>query len=200
MRRTILSLLVLAVAATVPHHAIAKSKPKGLGVFGTINGKSFKATNKQGVDDPCLFGTYSPTTNVLAFSALECKGKRRRQGVAVKKNYKGLLIACQDSDSDPNSPPLTPPFDLTCPFSAYTEFKTGRFGIPVGMDEWGADLTIDPITFQTSSQVNMHVESFDGTIISGTITGVFTQPLAGNATPPAQIEGEVRFAVPIKVQ
>lgn len=196
MRRTILSLVTLTVAATIPPATLAMKKPQ-LGVFGTINGKSLKATNREGAGDHCVFGIYKPADNILTFTALECKAKRRRQG-ATKKNYKLLLISCLPSDA--SSPPLTPPFDLTCPFSAYTEAQTGRFGIPVGMTEWGADFAFDPVTAATHSQVNVRVDGFDGTTITGVVTGVFTQPLAGNATPPAQISGEVRFAIPIQVQ
>lgn len=197
MRRTILILVALA-AATLPPVSVAMKKPNGqVGVFGTINGKSLKATSRDGVDDPCVFGIYQPGNNILTFSALECKPKRRRQG-ATRKNYKALLISCLPADA--SSPPFTAPFDLTCPFSAYTETKTGRFGIPVSMTEWGADLVFDPVSATTHSQVNLHVDAFDGTTIRGTITGVFTQPLAGNATPPAQISGEVRFEFPIEVQ
>jgi hypothetical protein len=197
MIRTISTLVILGIVAAVPQAAIAKKAKTQTGVFGTINGKSLKATNREGAGDHCVFGIYKPTDNILTFSAIECKPKRRRQG-ATKKNYKILLVSCLASDAA--SPPLTPPFDLVCPFSAYTETKTGRFGALVSMDEWGADLTYDTTDFTTHSQVNARIDSFDGANISGVITGVFTQPLAGNATPPAAISGEVRFSFPIQVQ
>ena len=85
-------LVVVALAsATAVSPAWAKG-PKN-GVFGSINGKKFKATNVEGVNDHCVSGIYNQTDGVIVFSAIECKPHRRRQG-AQRRNYKVLAIGC----------------------------------------------------------------------------------------------------------
>ena len=186
--------VVMAMAgATGAPETIAANKPH-LGVFGTINGKKFSANNVGRSDDPCMNGIYDQKQGTVVFAAIECRGKRRRQGTAVKKNYKTLVMACTSF-----TPGVVPPYTISCGGSAYTQTKTGRFGIAKSMTTWGASFDLTDIAHPTSD-VSMRVEAFDGTNISGAITGVFEVPQQGPASPPAQISGEVRFNFPIKLQ
>lgn len=194
MTRLTLTLVALAVAATSPQLALAKKNKSPLGVFGTINGKAFKATSRNGVGDDCVKGIYKPSLNILSFVALECKAKRRRQG-AYKKNYKSVVISCLPANSQ--APTMTPPYEIPCPSSVYAEARTGRFGIPVSQTNWVASYAYDLTTFTTSSGLNARIDSFDGTTIRGAFFGSFDQQ--GNGTP-AQVEDEVRFEFPIEVQ
>jgi hypothetical protein len=187
-------LVALAVATTSPQLALAKKNKSPLGVFGTINSKTFKATSRDGVGDDCVRGIYNPSLNILTFYAFECKAKRRRQG-AYKKNYKGVVISCQPADA--SAPVGTPPVQLVCPSSVYTEARTGRFGIPVSQTDWIASTTFDPMNGTISSSLNTRIDSFDGTTIRGAFFGSFD--LQGSGTP-AQVSDEVRFEFPIEVQ
>ncbi len=191
MTRLTLTLIALAVAATSPHVALAKKNKSPLGVFGTINGKAFKATSRDGVADECVKGTYITALNIVTFSAIECKAKRRRQG-AQKKNYKVVVISCQPADSQ--APVSPPPVELVCPLSGYTEARTGRFNIPVSQTTWTPSIDFGP---PTSSSLNARIDSFDGTTIRGAFFGSFD--LQGNGSP-AAVSGEVRFEFPIEVQ
>jgi hypothetical protein len=139
-------------------------------------------------------GIYDQAQGTVIFGAIECRGKRRRQGTAVKKNYKTLVMACTSF-----TPGVVPPYEIPCGGSAYSETKTGRFGIPKSTTIWGANFDFTDIA-HPSSNVRMRVEAFDGTNIRGTISGVFEVPQQGPASPPAQISGEVRFSFPIQLQ
>lgn len=191
MTRLMLSLLALAIAVTSPQLALAKKNKSQLGVFGTINGKTLKASSRDGVDDACVRGIYKPSLNILTFYAFECKAKRRRQG-AYKKNYKGVVISCQPADA--SAPISAPPVQLPCPSSVYTEARTGRFGIPVSQTDWIASVAFTPTI---SSSLNARIDSFDGTTIRGAFFGAFD--LQGSGTP-AEVGGEVQFELPIEVQ
>ncbi|MGH7894915.1 MAG: hypothetical protein ACREQL_09610 [Candidatus Binatia bacterium] len=200
MIRTSALIVVVALLGTamVPDAAMVRKKKSHLGVFGTINGKAFKATNLLGAGDYCVNGIYRPGDGIVTFAAIECRAKRRRQGTAVKKNYKVLAMACTnfDQNRDPNILPL----DIPCPASVYEEDKTGRFGLPVSMTQWGASIDYSDPTNPTSN-VRMRIDAFDGTNVRGAIFGVFDQSIQGPAsTTPAPISGEVQFNFPFKIQ
>lgn len=202
MRRPfpLLAVALLLAVATLPHAHAAKKKGKGKqGVFGAINGKPFTATNRSSAEDPCMNGIYRPDDNILTFVAVECKGKRRRQGVAMKKNYRVLAISCLRADA--SGPTLVPPYDVPCPFSGYTEYRTGRFGLPISQSQWTADTTYDFVTNTTGSKLHARIDAFDGTTIRGALYGEFAMPLSGPAaTGPVSISGEVGFAFPVRVE
>ena len=154
----------LVVAATlgamaVPESAMARVR---YGVFGKINGKKFKATNVEGVGDDCVNGIYNPSNGNIVFSAIECRRKRRRQGVAVKRNYQLVVISCFKGDPDAS---IVPPYEIPCPGSGYTEAKTGRFGIPRSMATWIADW--QQVGLITTSNLRMRIDAFDGTKVRG---------------------------------
>ena len=197
MKRVYSLLVVVALlgGALVPETVVARAKKPHKGVFGTIHGKKFSATNIEGASDPCVNGIYTPSEGIITFGALECRGKRRRQGTAVKKNYKFLAIAC----GDPAVVGLAPPFQVYCVATGYTEFKTGRFGIPKSMTEWGSSIDFSNPTMPTSS-VTLRVDSFDGVNLKGAISGVFDTALTPDAVPPVSIDGEVVFDFPFKIQ
>jgi hypothetical protein len=199
MYRTTAWVMVAALLATTiaPRSATARKQKPASGVFGTINGKAFKATNRLGAGDYCMNGIYDRASGIVTFVALECRAKRRRQG-ATKKNFKILVMAC--SNYDQTRDPTVLPIELPCPSSVYEENKTGRFGIPVSRTQWGANFDFtDPAN--PTSNVRMRLESFDGTSVRGAIFGVFDQPIQGDASStPAAISGEVRFDFPIVVQ
>jgi hypothetical protein len=191
--------------AMLAEQATAKRKPKD-GVFGVINGRKFKATNLNGADDPCVNGVYTVASGDVIFAALECKGKRRRQGTAIKikkKMYKSLVMTCTNfNDVDVT----TLPYELPCVLSIYGEWRTGRFGIPVGATQWGSSYDFGPP--DVTSSVNMRVDAFDGTNVRGVITGTFDDlnlppPVVGENFPPtapAAIEGDLTFDFPFRVQ
>jgi hypothetical protein len=187
---------VIACATTATADA-ARAKN---GVFGVINGMAFKATNVQGAGDPCVFGIYNQTQGVLVFSALECKPRRRRQG-AVRKNYQTIVMACNINFEMPSSTtrPLAVGATLACPSSAYTETKTGRFHIPKSTATWNADTQFLP-DFSITSNLKVRIDSFDGSVASGVISGSFDDPLAPNAAAPAAVQGEITFRFPFQVQ
>jgi hypothetical protein len=125
MRRLGWLFVVIAMAgATVAPEKTAARKPR-FGVFGTINGKKFSASNVGRSDDPCVNGIYDQAQGTVVFYAIECRGKRRRQGTAVKKNYKTLVMACTSFTAG-----VVPPYEIPCAGSGYGQTKTGRFGIP----------------------------------------------------------------------
>jgi hypothetical protein len=190
------ALLVLAALlseATVADAMVAKHR---LGVFGTINGKKFKASNREGASDSCVFGIYTPATSTITFAALECRKRRRRQG-AQRRNYKLLLLACAKYDQIPGTP--TPPFELACPGSGYTETKTGRFGQPKSTTTWGSSFDYLENSI-LSSGLRMRVDAVDGTTVRGVIFGVFGVPVVGPASAvPAQISSEVQFEFPFQI-
>ena len=192
----LLLVAALADAATVsPSYAA----PHKNGVFGSINGKAFKATNVQGADDPCVMGIYNQTQGVIVFSAIECKPRRRRQG-AVRKNYQTIVIACNINYTmpGPTPRPLVAPSVMPCPGSGYTETKTGRFHIPKSTATWTADSQVLP-DFSITSNLMLRIDSFDGSIASGALFGSFDVPGAG-ASGSAAVNGEVRFRFPFRVQ
>lgn len=190
---------LLMIAATlgatlVPESFAARNKDKA-GLFGTINGMKFTATNVQGADDPCVNGIYQPGTGTLVFGAIECRRKRRRQGVAVKRNYQVLVLAC--AKYDPNAS-IVPPYEIPCPGSGYTEAKTGRFGLPISMAMWTANFEYLE-NFVITSNVRIRIDAFDGTSVRGAIFGVFDVPGQG-ASGTAPIEGELQFNFPVRIQ
>lgn len=194
----LLTALALVCATALPSAEAAKGKGKRktktkAGVFGTINGKAFKAPNR-GISDACVRGTYIPGQNILTVQAAECKGKHR-----PKKNQKVIVISCLRARA--SDAPLVPPYDMPCPASAYTETRTGRFGAPISTTTWTADFSYDAPTFTTGSNLRARVDAFDGTTISGAIYGAFTTPVSGpGSETPATISGEIRFSLPVTVQ
>ena len=199
MKRVASLLVVGALLGTVvvPGPVSARNRKPTQGVFGTIHGKKFSATNVEGASDPCVNGIYEPGAAGVTFQAIECRGKRRRQGTAVKKNYKTLLVGCRNFDLAAN--PLTPPYEVPCTVTGYSETKTGRFGIPKSMTQWGASIDFSNIALPTTS-VRVRVDSFDGVNVKGAVIGVFDTALTPDATPPAAIDGEIQFNFPFRVQ
>lgn len=197
IRSSVVLMVVALVGATFAPDAGARRKKSQLGVFGKINGKTFKATNLEGVNDACVNGIFNVSQKILTFGALECGKRRRRQGVAVKKNYKFVALGCS-AGADPALLAAAPPYELPCYGSAYSEYKTGRFKIPVSTTTWGANFDLS--VFPPTSNLRARIDAFDGTTIRGAFFGVFEVPLVGTATPPAQVSGEVRFELPIKAQ
>jgi hypothetical protein len=193
----------LGVAATSDGLA-AKRKPRP-GIFGTINGRKLKATNVNGADDPCVNGIFEPAQAIIVFSALECKGKRRRQGTAIrirKRLYKVLVMSCANFDPALDTSSL--PYEIPCIASVYAEYRTGRFGIPVSGTQWGA--TPDFTGSVPTSSVRMRIDAFDGTTVRGAIFGAFDDldlpPVIAGTPPtaPAAIEGELLFDFPFRIQ
>ena len=199
MKRLFSLFVVLALLGTVivPGPVSARKKKALQGVFGTIHGKKFRATNIEGASDPCVKGIYEPSVGGVTFGAIECRGKRRRQGVAVKKNYKSLVIGCRNFDPAANPP--TPPYEVPCVVTGYGETKTGRFGIPKSMTQWGASIDFSNPALPTSS-VRLRVDSFDGVNVKGAIVGVFDTAQTPDAIPPVAISGEIQFNFPFKIQ
>lgn len=191
-------ILVMAIACAMMAPPADAAGPRN-GVFGVINGKTFKATNVQGADDPCVFGIYNQTEGVLVFGALECKPRRRRQG-AVRKNYQTIVMACSINYEmpGPTQLPLVTGAVLACPSSAYTETITGRFRIPRSMATWLADTQFLP-DFSITSNLKLRIDSFDGSVASGAIFGSFDEPQSGQAAP-AAIQSEVQFRFPFEVR
>ena len=201
MTRLVALLVLPAILGTLaaPEPAAPKKKPKPrAGVFGTINGRKFDATNLQGAGDPCVGGIYKPAEGIIVFTALECKPKRRRQGVAAKKNYKIMVISCTKFDGSVDT--STFPYELPCPSSVYEENKTGRFGISKAKTQWGANAEFPQSGIPTSN-LHVRVDGFDGSTLRGVLTGVFEVPISGaGSSTPAQISDEVSFSFPFKVQ
>jgi hypothetical protein len=196
-RKLIVGMLAVALvgAGATPQAEAGKAKPRR-GVFGTINGKAFKAKNIDGPTDGCVNGIYDVPNGIIVFGALECRGRRHRQG-SVKKNYKTLVMGCTRFDQNLDTSVF--PFELPCGSSAYAETKTGRFGTPLSTTTWGANTDFTNPVLPTSN-VRMRVDGFDGTNLRGAIYGVFELPLGGAATPPAQISGEVTFDFPFRIE
>jgi len=199
MKRVASLLVVGALLGTVivPGPVSAGNRKPVQGVFGTIHGKKFSATNVAGADDPCVNGIYEPSASAVTFGAFECRGKRRRQGTAFKKNYKALVIGCRNFDLAAN--PLTPPYEIPCIVTGYTEAKTGRFGIPKSMTQWGSSIDFSNPGLPTSS-VRVRVDSFDGVNVKGAIFGVFDTAQTPDAIPPVTIDGEIQFNFPFEIQ
>jgi hypothetical protein len=141
MIRTSALIVVAALLGTaiVPDPAMARKRKSHLGVFGTIDGKSFKATNLIGAGDYCAHGIYQPASGIVSFYAVECRAKRRRQGTAVKKRYKILVLAC--SNFDQNRDPTIHPLEVACVSAIYEEDKSGRFGTPISLTQWVSTIT-----------------------------------------------------------
>jgi hypothetical protein len=196
MAVTVLVSLAVFAGAMASEATAARAKVRR-GVFGTINGKSFKAKNTGSADDPCVNGIFRPGDGIVTFVALECRGRRRRQGTAVKKNYQLLVMACANFDPMVDVGAL--PLDIPCGGSGYTETKTGRFRIPVSMTTWGANFEFPPSGIPTSN-VRMRIDAFDGSSLRGVIYGVFEESLVGPASPPAQIGDELFFDFPLRIQ
>ena len=199
MKRVASLLVVGALLGTVivPGPVSAGNRKPVQGVFGTIHGKKFSATNVAGADDPCVNGIYEPSASAVTFGAFECRGKRRRQGTAFKKNYKALVIGCRNFDLAAN--PLTPPYEIPCIVTGYTEAKTGRFGIPKSMTQWGSSIDFSNPGLPTSS-VRVRVDSFDGVNVKGAIFGVFDTAQTPDAIPPVTIDGEIQFDFRFEIQ
>jgi len=79
--------------------------------------------------------------------------------------------------------------------SAYSEIRSGRFGSIKSLSQWTASLQIDGTT--VTSPVNIHVESFDGSHVVGSFSGVFDTPLPGATSPTAATDGVVQFDIPV---
>ena len=199
MKRVASLLVVGALVGTVvmPGPVSARKRKPVQGVFGTIHGKKFSATNISGASDPCVNGIYEPSAGGVTFAAIECRGKRRRQGTAVKKNYKTLVVACRNFDLAANPP--TPPYEVPCVATGYSETKTGRFGIAKSTTTWGASIDFSNTGLPTSS-VRVRVDSVDGVNVKGAILGVFDTAETPDAVPPVAIDGEVQFNFPFEVR
>jgi hypothetical protein len=190
---TVLLLVLVIGAAAISDAEAARKKPR-YGLFGTVNGKKFSAVNIGSADDPCVTGIYKPADAILTMAALECTGPRRRR--VVKKNYKAIVLACARFDP---ATPLTPPFDIPCIASGYEEWVTGRFRIPKSSRTWTSSLQLPAGTLYPTSALNLHIESFDGTYLRGSVVGIFDTPQPG-ATGQAAISGQVTLDIPIRVQ
>jgi hypothetical protein len=199
MKRVASLLVIGALLGTVvvPGPVSAGKRKPLQGVFGTIHGKKFSATNVEGAGDDCVNGIYEPSASAVTFGAFECRGKRRRQGTAFKKNYKGLVIGCRNFDLAAN--PLTPPYEVPCAVTGYTEAKTGRFGSLKSLTQWGSSIDFSNPALPTSS-VRVRVDSFDGVNVKGAIFGVFDTAQTPDAIPPVEISGEVQFNFPFEIQ
>ena len=182
------------LAGVAPEALAGKKKPR-LGVFGTIHGKKFKATNLLGVGDDCVNGRYLPASGILILTALECRPTRRRQG-AQKRNFKILVLSCINPNSSSN--PLTPPYEIPCGGSVYEENETGRFGQSVAKSQWISDATFVEGGILTSN-LHIRVDAIDGANLRGTFFGSFDMPLT-NATGTAAIKGEAQFNFPFVIQ
>jgi len=197
MARLGVILMVAAVLGTMIVDESLASKKRGprKGVFGTINGKKFSATNLEGADDPCVNGIYKPSEGIITFGALECKEKRRRQG-AQKKNYKFVGGGCSNFDAAVNT--LAPPYTIPCIASTYSEWKTGRFRQPLSSLTWltSVDFT-NPLL--PAASLYMRIDSFDGTTVRGVMFGSFDTPQPP-ATGAAVISEELQFEFPFRVQ
>jgi hypothetical protein len=187
---------VTLFGALVSEEAVAGKKRPRQGVFGTIHGKRFSASNLEGVADPCARGIYNPNQGIVTFAALECRAKRRRQG-AVRKNYKSLVISCTRLDGTLDVPVV--PYTIPCAASVYAETKTGRFGQPVSMTQWSASLDLSNPTAATSPLM-MRIDAFDGTNLRGVLTGRFDTPVGSGASGSADVSGEVTFDLPLEVR
>jgi len=182
--------MLLAVGlglALVP--AMAAAKPR-YGAFGKINGKKFKARSNGRPDDNCVNGTYL-SAGGIRFTAGECTGKKTRK---PKKSFSQVVFVC-----DPSGPPKTPPFEATCAVAAYVE---ARVKGDEASDEkaWLSSVTFVPgangIPVRQSG-VQLRIDSFDGTLVKGTFSGVFDLPQVPGLAQVA-VDREVRFSFPVK--
>lgn len=188
-RSTTIAVVLVALPWSV---AVARKAPKPqYGLFGTIHGKPFKATNNGRNDDLCVSGIYKPGDGIFVMAALECRSLKRR---VQKKNYKTVALSC--SRFDP-AVPIVPPYEIPCYASAYTEYKTGRFGALKSQTTWTSSFILDG-PYPTSG-LNLRIESFDGTVLQGKLFGTFDMPLDG-ATGTADVSGEATLNLPVKVQ
>ena len=186
-------LLAAVMLVGVGSDGLARRKKSQLGVFGTIHGRRFKATNVQGAEDPCVMGIFDPNGGSVVFGAIECRAKRRRQGVAVKRNYRTIVMACTDFH-----PPIVAGREISCGGSGYTETKTGRFGIPRSLTTWTANFDFSDPTNPTSN-LRMRIDSVDGPMVRGAIIGSFDVPAPGQVSDTSvQITGEMQFAFPFR--
>jgi hypothetical protein len=190
---TVLLLALVVGAATISDAAAARKKPL-YGLFGTVNGKKFSAVNIGSADDGCVTGIYKPADAILTMAALECTGPRRRR--VVKKNYKAIVLACARFDPATS---LIPPFEIPCIASAYEEWVTGRFRIPKSSRTWTSSLQLPAGTFYPTSALNLRIESFDGTYLQASVSGIFDTPQPG-ATGRVTISGQMTLNIPIRVQ
>lgn len=195
MKPLLILFLALAVSLGTTDVASAKPAKSKYGMFGTIKGKPFRAGNNGLNSDPCVNGIYKPTDQILTLLALECKGKKLRRH--PKKNYKSVGLGCARFDP---ATPTVPPYDLVCSAAVYQEWKTNRFGGPVGAGlTWSSHFIVEPGSLYPDSTVKVHVQSFDGSVIRAKIVGSFQDPTAP-ATGAADISGELSLEIPIKVQ
>jgi hypothetical protein len=182
MKRVASLLVVGALLGTVivPSPVSRKRKPLQ-GVFGTIHGKKFSATNVEGASDPCVNGIYEPSASAVTFGAFECRGKRRRQGTAFKKNYKGLVIGCRNFDLAAN--PLIPPYEIPCIATGYTEARPADSDSEVADPRGSASIS----RALSCRRDAVRVDSFDGVNVKGAIFGVFDTAQTPDAIPPVSL-------------
>jgi hypothetical protein len=191
MRRLRVLLVLTVLAAGLASDCVAAKRTPPFGVFGTIRGRPFKARSTGRVGDPCVVTNYAPGDHLVLVSAIECRGRRRR----TKRNAAHVVLGC--GGFDPVATP--PPVELRqCVSSGYTEFRTGRFGIPISMAQWGTSIGV--VDGVASTSVRVRIDSFDGTYLQGAFYGVFDSPLGEVPSPTAPIDGEVRFRVPVTIQ
>ena len=186
MRNLCVTLLVIVMAVGAVSDSGAAA---GVGVFGTIRGRKFKARGTGKIVDRCVVANYSPAARIFLISALECRGRRRR----TRKNAANVVLGCGEFD------PSAIPVELRdCISSLYIELKTGRFGAVLSTATWGTSIGVVDDVATTS--VRVRVDSFDGTFLEGAFYGVFDAPVGAVPSPTAPIGGEGRFRVRVTLQ
>jgi hypothetical protein len=175
-----LGLAVLAAVALGGVAEQAAAKPKSF-VFAKINGQKLKVTGKGKTTDKCLTGNYSASSGVFTFGGLECRhGRTPPRGLVQFVGF-----ACTISPFGQPTP---------CAVASYTEFTFKRYRL-LSEKDWVATIGFDGPNI--TSTISVTLDSFDGTILRGRFSGVYDSQ-TGN--PPAAVDGEGTFAVPMKVQ
>jgi hypothetical protein len=182
----VLLALVLAVALASP----AAARGVKYGVFGKIKGKQFRAKSNGRPDDNCVYGTYLAEGG-LSFTAGECRGQDHK---VPKESFSQVVFVC-----GVENPPKTPPYDAVCSVAAYVEARV-QGSKATGQKAWLSSVSYTPGSEGRSvreSGVRLHVDSFDGTFVKGSFSGVLDVPqVAGRSRVP--IDGEVHFFFPVR--
>jgi hypothetical protein len=190
---TLVVLVVVGFGVVSEAFPARRGGSSGRGIFGTINGRKYKAKNDGTATDLCANGIYNPALKILTFGGVECKKRHR-----LKKNYRVVVLSCAHFDQRVDPASLTPPFELPCPNSAYTEYKTGRFGEIKSSATWLSTFFLDENIFP-SSHLFVRVDAFDGTNVRGAFFGTFDTPGDGATSPAAPVNGEVQFNFPFVI-
>jgi hypothetical protein len=182
----VLLALVLAVALASP----AAAKGVKYGVFGKIKGKQFRAKSNGRPDDNCVYGTYLAEGG-LSFTAGECRGQEHK---VPKETFSQVVFVCGVED-----PPKTPPYEAVCTVAAYVEAHV-QGGKVTGEKAWLSSVSYTPGSDGKrlrESGVQLRVDSFDGTYVKGSFSGVLDVPqMAGRTRVP--IDGQVNFFFPVR--